>query len=243
MLPIAAVVLTDSTRTRFDGVDLNERAAHIAHRAGIFNVHFAGNAAPSDEVLERLRAAGWPVTVSVQVARPLSEAPPARTIVVLPACTIIEPAALVELLHGVGRDAASPALIVTPDQRRRNHVLRVADGRVASVIGDGNATSTGVAVIPSESLERVRGVWDYGDVIHRLAKTGTLRAVTAAPRFCATLDRTSDVAAIEREYQRRTGRSEGLWAASQSVMARTRTMLRDLSATAGRLRLAQEGAR
>lgn len=205
MLPIAAVILTDSTRTSFAGVDLNERAARIAHRAGIFDVHFAGDAPPSDAVLMRLRSAGWRITVSVSDGRPLLAAPLAETVVVIPARTIIEPAALVAMIREASAKPSSPALVVTPVTRGKSHILRITDGVLNSVMGDGNASSTGIAVLPEASLAAVRRVFDYSDAIHRLAKTGTLRALTVTDAFCATLDTRTNVTAMEREYVARTG--------------------------------------
>jgi hypothetical protein len=224
MVPIAAVILTDPTRTKFAGVDLNERAAHIAHRAGIFDVHFVGNAPPSDEVITRLRHAGWRVTVSVKEGRPLEHAPLARTVVVLPARTVIEPAALSALIHQASLRASDPALVVSPQERRKTHVLRIADDTVSSVMGDGNAVSTGIAILPEASLARVRRVYDYSDVIHRLAKSGSLRALTATDWFCVPLDTRSDIRAIERDYIAHTGRYEGVFARLQSAARRAATI-------------------
>jgi hypothetical protein len=210
MVPIAAVILTDSTRTKFAGLELNERAAHIAHRAGIFDVHFIGEAPPSDDVLARLRAAGWRVTVTVGEGRPLETAPLAQTVVVLPARTIIEPAALVALIQQASLRPSDPALVVAPAEHRKSHVLRMTDGTLTSVMGDGNAVSTGIAILPEASLARVRRVWDYRDAIHRLAKTGSLRALTATDWFCVPLDAKTDVRTLERDYIAHTGASAGL---------------------------------
>ena len=224
MVPIAAVILTDSTRTTFAGLDLNERAAHIAHRAGIFDVHFAGDAPPSDETLARLRGAGWRVTVTVKDGRPLESAPLAQTVVVLPARTIIEPAALVALIQEAASRPSDPALVVSPAERRRTHVLRVVNGTLTTVMGDGNAVSTGIAILPEASLARVRRVWDYNDAIHRLAKTGSLRALTASDWFCMPLGPRADVKTIERDYQSHTGRSEGVFARLKSAARRAATI-------------------
>ena len=210
MVPIAAVILTDPTRTTFAGIELNERAAHIAHRAGIFDVHFVGDAPPSDDGLVRLRHAGWRVTITVKNGRPLEDAPLAKTVVVLPARTIIEPAALVAIMQQASARAEDPALVVAPQERRKSHVLRIVDDTVTSVMGDGNAVSTGIAILPEASLARVRRVWDYSDAIHRLAKTGSLRALAATDWFCVPLDARSDIGALERDYLSHTGRREGL---------------------------------
>ena len=224
MVEIAAVILTDSTRTKFAGLELNERAAHIAHRAGIFDVHFVGDAPPSDDVLARLRIAGWRVTVTVKEGRPLETAPLAQTVVVLPARTIIEPAALVALIQQASLRPSDPALVVAPADRRKSHVLRMADGTLTSVMGDGNAVSTGIAILPEASLARVRRVWDYNDAIHRLAKTGALRALTASDWFCVAADARADMHAIERDYLAHTGRSEGVFARLQSAVRRAATI-------------------
>jgi hypothetical protein len=219
MVPIAAVILTDSTRTSFAGLDLNERAARIAHRAGIFDVHFAGAAPPSDDVLARLRAAGWRVTVAVREGRPLETAPLAQTLVVLPARTIIEPAALVAVIQQAASNPSDPALVVAPADRKKSHVLRNVDGTLMSVMGDGNAVSTGIAILPEPALARVRRVWEYSDMIHRLAKSGSLRALEATDWFCVPLDTRTDVRTLERDYLARTGRRAGLIATGARSLA------------------------
>ena len=224
MVPIAAVILTDSTRTTFAGLDLNERAAHIAHRAGIFDVHFAGTAPPSDEVLARLRGAGWRITVSVKDGRPLEHAPLAETVVVLSARTIVDPATLVQLIRDAAADPESPALVVTPTERRKDHVLRVLDGVLMSVMGGGNATSAGIAILPEPALAQARRVWDFDNAVHRLAKTGTLRALTSERGFCVPLAPRSDLRAIEREYLAHTGRRVGVFARLQSAARRAATI-------------------
>lgn len=220
MVPIAAVILADPTRTRFAGLDLNERAAHIAHRAGIFDVHFVGTAAPSEEVVARLRHAGWRVTVTVKDGRPLEDAPLARTVVVLPARTIIEPAALSALIQQASSRPLDPALVVSPQDRRKTHVLRIVDDTVSSVMGDGNAVTTGIAILPEAALARVRHVWEYSDAIHRLAKTGSLRALTATDWFCVPLEPKTDVSAVERDYLSHTGGDQGVLARLQSAARR-----------------------
>jgi hypothetical protein len=162
-------------------------------------------------VLARLRGAGWRFTVSVTEGRPLEAAPLAETVVVLPARTVIEPVALVSLLRDAAAQPQAPALVVTPDQHRKSHALRVSDGVVMSVMGGGNAESTGIAILPEPSLARVRRVWDYSDAIHRLAKVGTLRALSTAEWFCVPLDRKADLEALHRAYRVRTGSAEGLF--------------------------------
>jgi hypothetical protein len=67
-------------------------------------------------------------------------------------------------------------------------------------------------------------VWDYSDAIHRLAKSGSLRALDATEWFCVPLGATSDVAPIERDYMAHTGRDEGVFARLQSAARRAATI-------------------
>jgi hypothetical protein len=219
MVPIAAVILTESSPTKFAGVDLNERAARIAHRAGIFDVHFSGGAPPAGDTLARLRAEGWRVTVSVSEGRPLETAPLAQTVVVLPARTIIEPAALVSLIARASK-TDQPSLVVTPAERRKSHNLRIEGETLRSVMGDGNAISTGIAILPEASLARVRRIYDYNEAIHRLGKSGVLRALTTDQWFCRALAAKEDLRAVEREYAAHTHSQEGVFARLQSAARR-----------------------
>ena len=116
------------------------------------------------------------------------------------------------------------ALVVTPTERRKDHVLRVLDGVLTSVMGGGNATSAGIAILPEPALAQARRVWDFDNAVHRLAKTGTLRALTSERGFCVPLAPRSDLRAIEREYLVHTGRRVGVFARLQSAARRAATI-------------------
>ena len=72
--------------------------------------------------------------------------------------------------------------------------------------GDGNAATTGIAVLPITSVDRVRTARDMRDALHRLSKAGALRAVpmTGADGFCMALPETFNLTAVERAYVRQT---------------------------------------
>ena len=94
------------------------------------------------------------------------------------------------------------ALLVDPGPHRKDSLIQVSEGRVTSVMGDGNATNCGVLVLPQSLVARVRTVHSLRDAVHRLAKSDLLAAVTTGDRFCRVLDRSGSVAKIEREFAR-----------------------------------------
>jgi hypothetical protein len=67
----------------------------------------------------------------------------------------------------------------------------VEDGRILSVMGGGNSTWLGLAVIPAALRGRLASVRSMTDAVHRLAKTGQLRAVPLTQALHVPLPRTS----------------------------------------------------
>jgi len=202
MLPIAALIVADTTGRTFAGVDLNERAALVASDAGIHHCYFMGPRLPDLKAMKRLRErgaftlsiAGWP--------RVFAGVPNAEVIVVIDARTILD----ADLLRSTVRQAAThggrAALLVDHGPHRKDSLIQVEDGRVISVMGDGNGTNCGVLVLPQSLVARVRTVLSLRDAVHRLAKADLLAAVPTGDRFCRVLDSRGSAAAIEREYAR-----------------------------------------
>lgn len=179
MLPIAALILTEDAPDPVSGTDRVERAALAAERAGISYVYFTGPRQPNLALLRRLRAQGvfggdllgWPRRLFAGLV-------PARQVVVLDARMTIDGDAVGRVLRAAALAPGSAVLAVEVGAVRKNNVIDVNEGRVTSVVGDGNAASAGIAVIPHSLLSRVLQVRCMADAIHRLAKTGDLRAVT-----------------------------------------------------------------
>jgi hypothetical protein len=202
MLPIAALIVADETGRTFDGTDLNERAASVAGDAGIHHCYFMGSRLPDLAAMKRLRErrvfsmgiVGWP--------RVFAGVPNAEVIVVIDARTIMDAALLRATVREAMAQGGKAALLVDPGPARKDSLIRVQDGRVTSVMGDGNATNCGVLVLPQSLVARVRTVHSLRDAVHRLAKADLLAAVTTGEHFCRVLARTGGVAKIEREYAR-----------------------------------------
>ena len=207
MLPVAALILSDPDGVRVGGVDLNERAALVAHEAGIRNIYFTGARVPDLISMVRLHTRGIAASALPGWPRLFATVPEARWLVVLSARTMIEPAAIVAMMHEAASNLHTPALAVRVGGERKDALLRSAAGIVTSVMGDGNATSLGVAIVPGELLPRLRRVWSMPDAIHRLAKTGELRAFSTEPFFCRAIDLDDDLGAIERRLQHHLLRS------------------------------------
>jgi hypothetical protein len=202
MLPIAALILADVTGRTFAGMDLNERAALVASDAGIHHAYFKGSRLPDLAGMRRLRERGAFTLGILGGLRLFSSVPNAEVIVVIDARTIVD----AELVRAAVRSSMTQgqraSLLVDAGPSRKDSLIQVEDGRVRSVMGDGNATNCGVLVLPQSLVARVRTVHSLLDAVHRLAKADLLDAVATGDRFCRVLDRTGSVAKVEREYAR-----------------------------------------
>ena len=201
MSPIAALILADATGRTFAGMDLNERAALVAADAGVHHCYFKGSRLPDLAGMKRLRERGSFTLGILGGPRLFASVPNAEVIVVIDACTIVDDG----LLRAAVRESmvgGRASLLVDPGPHRKDSLIQVQDGRVTSVMGDGNATNCGVLVLPQSLVARVRTVHSLRDAVHRLAKADLLAAVTTGDRFCRVLDRSGSVARIEREYAR-----------------------------------------
>lgn len=202
MSPIAALILADATGRTFAGTDLNERAALVASDAGIHHCYFKGSRLPDLAGMKRLRERGSFTLGILGGPRLFASVPNAEVIVVIDARTIVDG----DLVRAAVRESMArggqAALLVDPGPHRKDSLIQVQDGRVTSVMGDGNATNCGVLVLPRSMVARVRTVHSLRDAVHRLAKADLLAAVTTGDRFCRVLDRTGSVAKVEREYVR-----------------------------------------
>ena len=187
MLPIAALILTEDAPGRESGTDRVEHAAVAAQRAGISYIYFTGRRQPNLAVLRRLREQGvfgshllgWP-------RRLFADLVPAHQIVVLDARMAIDHSGVKTALRAAALRPSSAVLAVNVGEAQKKNVIDIDDDRVTSVMGDGNATSAGIAVVPYALVSRVLQVRTMADAIHRLAKAGQLRAVPVEPIAGAT---------------------------------------------------------
>ena len=202
MLPIAALILADATGRKFAGMDLNERAALIAADAGIHHCYFKGSRLPDFAGMTRLRERGAFTLGILGGPRLFASVPNAEVIVVIDACTIADADLLRAAVRMSRADGERASLLVDQGPHRKDSLIQVNDGRVTSVMGDGNATNCGVLVLPQSLVARVRTVHSLRDAVHRLAKADLLAAVATGDRFCRVLDRSGSVARVEREYAR-----------------------------------------
>ena len=196
------MIVADATGRTFAGTDLNERAALIAADAGIHHCYFMGSHLPDLSAMKRLRErgaftmglAGWP--------RVFTGVPNAEVIVVIDARTIIDAESLRTVVAEARQHAGRASLLVELKEQRKDSLIQVEQGRVTSVMGDGNAMNCGVLVLPISLVARVRTVYSLRDAVHRLAKADLLAAVPTGDRFCRVLAANGDVGATEREYDR-----------------------------------------
>jgi hypothetical protein len=200
MLPIAALILADATGRKFAGIDLNERAALVASEAGIHHCYFKGSRLPDFAGMTRLRERGAFTLGILGGPRLFASVPNAEVIVVIDACTIVDAELLRAAVRQSRTNGGQASLLVDPGPHRKDSLIQVNDGRVTSVMGDGNATNCGVLVLPQSLVARVRTVHSLRDAVHRLAKADLLAAVSTGDRFCRVLDRSGSIARIECEY-------------------------------------------
>jgi hypothetical protein len=202
MLPIAALIVADTTGRTFAGIDLNERAALVASEAGIHHCYFMGSRLPDLSAMKRLRERGAFTMGLLGWPRLFAGVPNAEVIVVIDARTIIDGDALRDVLRQALAESGRASLLVELGSRRKDSLIQVQDGRVTSVMGDGNGMNCGVLVLPRSLVARVRPVHSLRDAVHRLAKGDLLGAVPTGDRFCRVLPPSGDVGGIEREYAR-----------------------------------------
>ena len=211
MLPIAALIVADTTGRSFAGMDLNERAALVASDAGIHHCYFMGSRLPDLSAMKRLRERGAFTMGLLGWPRVFAGVPNAEIIVVIDARTILS----ADLLRATVREAIAhrgrASLLVDQGPLRRSSLIQVENGRVTSVIGDGNGTNCGVLVLPRSLVARVRTVHSLRDAVHRLAKADLLAAVPTGDRFCRVLEPRGSVEAVEREYAR--SQRQSVWRA------------------------------
>ncbi|HUQ89141.1 MAG TPA: hypothetical protein VM096_16400 [Vicinamibacterales bacterium] len=217
MLPIAALIVSDSTGRTFAGMDLNERAALVASDAGIHHCYFLGSRLPDLSAMRRLRARGAFTIGLLGWPRVFAGVPNAEIIVVIDARTILDAALLRATVQQAIAHGGRAALLVDQGPQRKDSLIQVENGRVTSVIGDGNGTNCGVLVLPQSLVARVRTVYSLRDAVHRLAKADLLAAVPTGGRFCRVLDSRGGVAAVEREYAR--AKRTSVWHAMSARIA------------------------
>jgi len=202
MLPIAALIVADTTGRTFAGMDLNERAALTASEAGIHHSYFLGSRLPDLSAMKRLRERGSFTMGLLGWPRVFAGVPNAEVIVVLDARTILDADLLRATVRQAREHGGRAALLVDQGPQRKDSLISVRDGRVSSVMGDGNGTNCGVLVLPQSLVARVRTVHSLRDAVHRLAKADLLAAVPTGDRFCRVLDQTGSAASVERDYAR-----------------------------------------
>lgn len=220
MTRLAALILTDGAggsgdtahaapRAVVAGLELTERAVLAAHAAGIDRIHIAGEHLPDERVLQGLRTRGLAIVcTSTRGHNPFEAAPPDSTLVLLPVDTLVEPAAIRALLERASLDVGEGALVVDRRPDARCRLLDVSDGRVRGFLADGNAASTGLALLTAEAVQLVRHAPSVWAAFRRLAQATRLRAVGVDPHFCERLHDPEEAAAIEHRYIRRLNGNE-----------------------------------
>lgn len=213
MATMAALILTDEVgglasttpgvaHTVIAGLTLTERAVLTAHAAGAVRIHIVGDSVPNEEVLARLQARGLSITCTKARCKPFEAAPSGTVLIVLPVGTVVEPSAITALVDQAPLDAGEAALVVDQRPEARHRFLQVADGRVRAFMTDGNAASTGLALLTPDAVEIVRHAPSAWAAFRRLARGTTLWAVGVDPYFCERLYDDLDGARLEREYIR-----------------------------------------
>lgn len=213
---IAAVIVTDAPDGfRRDGPALGsvpvaglsgtERAALTARRAGIDRVHFSGQEIPDQAMIDRLERRGLIVTATERRGSPFLDAPTADRLVVLPAETVVDPAALVGLIARSTRMTVGAVLMIDRRLEAPNRLVKLSGDRVVSLLADGDVASTDIAILSPEAVFMARDTVSVRQAYRRLARYGILHAFDPAPCFCERLKSPADAARIERAYLKTFG--------------------------------------
>lgn len=210
--PVAALLLDDEpdspTRetprgeTIVGGLSLVERAALAAQRSGVSRIHIVGGCTPDSTIVQRLRACGLTVTRACLREQPFKAAPEAGVLVVIPVGVVFEPRAVTALLEQARLQPGEVALAIDGRPEAGHRFVDVSNGSVRSLLADGNAASTGLAIFTREALAAVRNVRSARAALWQLARAGKLRAVDTAPHFCRRLRSAALAARLERDYIR-----------------------------------------
>lgn len=214
MSTIAAVIFTDAPdglrreaadpgRVTVAGLSVTERAALTAHRAGIDRIHFAGQQLPDEAVLDRLGRRGLQVTATHRRGSPFLDAPGANVVVMIPAGTVIEPAALAALIEQSDSGPGAATLMIDRRPEAHNRFVTLAKGRVTSLVAGGDAASTDIAVLSPEAVFMVRDAWSARLAYRHLARFGILHAFDPAAYFDARMKSSCDAGLSEREVLKR----------------------------------------
>ena len=142
MLPVTALILADEPTVRSTELELTERAALAARRAGIEHVHIVGDDLPSPRAVRRLRTYGMTVTCAPLEGRPFGSTPTARR---CGGTAPIDPAALARLVHEATFEDD------------------------AQVVTDGSAPVGGITVLSDRALAAVRSASSVVDALQQLA--------------------------------------------------------------------------
>jgi phosphatidylglycerophosphate synthase len=185
MMTIKAAALVLADTGQFLGMDLTLRAALIASRAGIERIHIAGEHPQAVRIQKALRQRGLSVTWTPYEFMPFRRAPFSDVLVVLDASTIVEPAALAQL--------------VADSSSNQEQALLVVDSTLA--------------VLPAAAVNQIRAALSVRDGLQTLARAGALRSTTAGTKFCKSIDDRLEIPRLEHEYLSQTsgGKQEGLF--------------------------------
>ena len=219
MTSVSALILIDgpgglpgrsrgNDKIRFAGLELIERAALTARRAGIEHVHLVGRQLPDAGIVWRLRRRGLTVTCAESSSAPFKTAPLTDLVVVLPVTTIVEPKALAALIQQASLAGTATLAIDTRPESRHKFVF-VSGGLVHALLVDGNAVSTDLVALSREAVWKIRSAPSLIHALHRLARAGSLRAASLAPRFCERLRDGKDIDRVERAYLWHTNGGSG----------------------------------
>jgi phosphatidylglycerophosphate synthase len=207
----AALVLADAGQ--FLGMDLTVRAALTASRAGIERIHIAGEHPQAVRIQKQLRQLGLNVTWTADKFMPFKLAPIADFIIVLDARTIVEPAALTQLLDEASSNKGEAVMVVDTRLSTPRRFVKISNGYVQSIAANGQAAETGLAAIPGEAAFRIRAAVSVRDAMQALARAGVLQSTTSATKFCRRIDNCHEIPRLEHEYLSRTsgGKQEGFF--------------------------------
>jgi phosphatidylglycerophosphate synthase len=183
MTVISALVFAGSAAVRIGGMTLSERAIRLAHRSGFSPIRLWGDGGLTAVDVDRLRSEGVPIDRQPHGSLALEAVRENAGVVIVGPDTLFGPTALTGLANAAQSGATAAAVYEAGAPR-----LLFA------------SPLAGIAASAGGSIEAIAAA---------VAAKGRVDDVTGRDIFCRRIDRSTEIATVEREYIRHlNGRGE-----------------------------------
>ncbi len=188
MQTLTAVIITDALdgrgsslsaigRTKIAGLSLIERAAASARAAGATSIH-----------------------IVAEGSAPFADASGADGVFVIPANALIARDTLLALLRSAEHHPDAATLLVDRRPHAANRLVQLRDGRVTSLLADGEGANTDVALLSRRAVSMIGRVRSVRQAYGRLARFGVLYGADVASHTYEPLRTPADAACFESAF-------------------------------------------